>query len=93
MHLQTSKRALRYLKGIVNYGIFYKPSTTSKFSNFMGYTDSDNARDDDDNKSTCGYVFMFSSGDVSWSLKKQPIVTFSSTESEYVTSVSIKQFG
>jgi hypothetical protein len=31
-----------------------------------------------------GYVFFFGNGAISWSAKKQPIVTLSSTESEYV---------
>jgi len=34
--------------------------------------------------SISGYAFFFGRGAVSWSSKKQPIVTLSSTESEYV---------
>ena len=34
----------------------------------------------DERKNTSGYVFLLSSGAVSWSLKKQPIVSLSSTK-------------
>lgn len=54
---------------------------------FMGYTDSDHAGDEDDSRSTSGYVFMLSSRVISWSSKKQPIGTLSSTEAEYVAAV------
>ena len=37
-------------------------------------------------KSTSDYVFLLSSGVVTWSSKKQPIVTFSTTEAEFITT-------
>lgn len=85
LHLQAAKRALRYLKGTVDYGIFYKHAADNKFSAF---TDSDYAGDVEDSKSTSGYVFMLSLGAISWSSKKQPIVTLSTTEEEYVATAS-----
>ena len=39
-------------------------------------------------KSTSGYVFILSSGALSWSSKKQPIVSLSSTEAEYIATAS-----
>lgn len=81
MHLQAAKRSLSYLKGTLDYGIYYKHTSES---GFIGYTDSDHAGDEDDSRSTSGYVFMYNSGVVSWSSKKRPIVTLSSTEAEYV---------
>ncbi|XP_070668869.1 uncharacterized mitochondrial protein AtMg00810-like [Malus domestica] len=39
-------------------------------------------------KSTLGYVFIISSGAVSWSSKKQPIVTLSTTEAEFIVATS-----
>jgi hypothetical protein len=77
MHLQAAKRILRYLKGTINYGIFYKKNENKQL---IAYTDSDYAGDIVDKKSTSGYVFMLSGGVVSWSSKKQPIVTLSTTE-------------
>lgn len=78
LHLQEAKRALRYLRGTVNYGIFYKKGGNGECE-LLGFTDSDYAGDMDDRKSTSGYVFLMSSGAVSWSSKKQPIVTLSTT--------------
>ncbi|PNY14641.1 hypothetical protein L195_g011325 [Trifolium pratense] len=42
----------------------------------------------DDRKSTTGFVFMLGSGAISWSSKKQPIVTLSTTEAEFVYAAS-----
>jgi hypothetical protein len=57
MHLQAAKRILRYLKGTINYGIFYKKNENKQL---IEYTDSDYAGDIADKKSTSGYVFMLS---------------------------------
>lgn len=85
LHLLAAKRTLRYLKGTTNFGVFYKKGEKSELA---GFTDSDYAGDLDDRKSTSGYVFMLSSGAVSWSTKKQPIVTLSTTEAEFVAATS-----
>lgn len=81
--MQAAKRALRYLKGIVDYGLFYKHCTNTKL---LGFTDSNYAGDVEDSKSTSDYVFMLSSATISWSSKKQPIVTLSTTEAEFVAA-------
>ncbi|KAA0055477.1 retrovirus-related Pol polyprotein from transposon TNT 1-94 [Cucumis melo var. makuwa] len=44
--------------------------------------------DIDDRKSTLGYVFMLSSGAVSWSSKKQSIVTLLTIEAEFIAATS-----
>jgi len=80
-HWQAGKRILRYIAGTTNYGIQY--SSNSNFE-LIGYSDSDFAGSIDDRKSTSGYVFSFGSGAVAWASKKQPIVTLSSAEAEYV---------
>eukprot|EP00258_Populus_trichocarpa_P034009 XP_024450028.1 uncharacterized protein LOC112326471 [Populus trichocarpa] len=46
----------------------------------------DYAGDVEDRKSTNGYVFLLSSGVVTWSSKKQPIVTLSTIEVEFVAT-------
>ena len=38
----------------------------------------------EDLKSTTGYVFLAAGGAITWKLKKQTIITLSSTEAEYV---------
>jgi hypothetical protein len=40
LHLQVAKRALRYLKGTVDYGIFYKKGGNKEL---IAFTDSDYA--------------------------------------------------
>ena len=52
------------------------------------YSDSDCGGYVDDRKNTLGYVFHFRLGVVSWASKKQPVVTLSSVEAEYVAATS-----
>ena len=55
-------------------------------NDLIAYTDSDYACDLNDRKSTSGYIFLLSSGAVSWISKKQPIVTLSTTKAEFVAA-------
>lgn len=48
----------------------------------------DYAEDLDDRKSTSGYVFVLSSGAISWSSKKHPVVILSKTEAEFVVATA-----
>ena len=84
-HWQEGKIILRYVSGTKDFGIMY--STLENFK-LIGYTDSDNGGSIDDRKSTSGYTFHFGTGVVSWDSKKQPIVTLSSAEAEYVAATS-----
>ena len=78
---------MRYVSGTKDLGIMY--STTENFK-LIGYTDSDNGGSIDDRKSTSGCnTFHFGTGVVSWASKKQPIVTLSSAEAEYVAARSV----
>jgi hypothetical protein len=85
IHLAAAKRVMRYLKGTIDLGILYRRNNDLTLK---GWSDSNYARDLDDRKSTSGYVFMMGSGSVSWSSKKQAIVTLSTTESEFVAAAS-----
>lgn len=85
LHFAAIKRIMRYLKGTMEYGIWYKKEERAEL---VGYTDSDYAGDVEDSKSTSGYVFMMSGGAVAWSSRKQPIVTLSTTEVEYVAAAT-----
>ncbi|KAI4326500.1 hypothetical protein MLD38_031808 [Melastoma candidum] len=80
-HLKATKGILRYLKGTIDFGLFY---SSSKEFQLVEYWDSDFAGDLDDRKSTTGFVFFMGSNTISWSSKKQAIVTLSSCEAEYV---------
>ncbi|GKB48853.1 retrovirus-related pol polyprotein from transposon TNT 1-94 [Tanacetum coccineum] len=85
VHLQAAKRIMRYLQGTLDYGIMYKRGEDSEL---IGFTDGDYAGDLDDGKSTSGYAFMIGSGAISWSSRKQPIVTLSTTEAELVAATA-----
>ncbi|XP_070015772.1 secreted RxLR effector protein 161-like [Nicotiana sylvestris] len=84
-HLKVTRRILRYLKGTIDFGLFY--SSSSDFS-LMGVCDSDYAGDIDDRKSTTGFVFFLRDSVISWSSKKQSIVTLSTCEAEYIAATS-----
>jgi hypothetical protein len=85
MHLQAVKRILRYLRGTTEFGIIYRKGDEGQL---RAYADSDYAGDVDDRKSTSGFVFMLGTGAVSWSSKKQPVVTLSTTEAEFIAVAS-----
>ncbi|XP_050125167.1 secreted RxLR effector protein 161-like [Malus sylvestris] len=82
-HLFEAKRILRYVKGTVGFGVFYKKGGDEEL---IGYTDSDYAGDQDDRNSTSGYVFVMNSSAVSWSSKKQPVVILSTIEAEFIAA-------
>ncbi|GKV33750.1 hypothetical protein SLEP1_g42213 [Rubroshorea leprosula] len=84
-HMQVAKRIMRYLKGTLNYGLFY--SSTDNCA-IIGYSDSDWAGDLDDRKGTFGYCFNFGANSFSWSSKKQSVVALSTCEAEYVAATS-----
>ena len=81
IHLLATKRILRYLQGTKEFGLFFKKGEKLDLFSII---DNDYAEDSDNWKSTFGYVFMLGTGVVPWSLKKQPVVTLSTTETEFV---------
>ncbi|KAK9672905.1 hypothetical protein RND81_12G133600 [Saponaria officinalis] len=83
VHMGTAKRVLRYLKGTLDFGVFYQPCSDPRL---IAYSDSDWAGSVDDMKSTSGYAFTFGSGVFSWNSKKQDIVAQSTAEAEYVAA-------
>lgn len=83
-HCKHLKRLLRFLRGTVDYKLVYKRNEDS--TPLIGFVDADWANDVVDRKSTSGYLFKVFGNLVVWSSKKQPIVTLSSTEAEYVAA-------
>jgi hypothetical protein len=51
----------------------------------VGYCDADGSSGED-RKAVSGYAFMLDGGAVSWSSKKQEIISLSTTEAEYVAA-------
>ena len=82
-HLNLVKNVLRYLKSTLDYKLTFKKSTDGL--KLVGFSDSDWGSSDD-RKSISGYCFFLNSDgpSISWKSKKQPIVTLSSCEAEYV---------
>ncbi|KAL4030992.1 hypothetical protein IC575_009247 [Cucumis melo] len=84
-NLKVAKRILCYLKGTLDYGLFYSSSKEFKLE---GYCDSEWVGDTNDQKSTSGYVFFLGNTTFTWNSKKQPILTLSTCEAEYVAAAS-----
>ena len=79
-----AKWVLRYVRGTMDWGIFYATGVTIRL---VGYTDSDWTDNVSDRCSTSEFAFSLESGAISWSSKKQPKVALSSTEAEYKGAV------
>ena len=72
VHLVAANHVLRYLKGIVNYGIKYD---ANKNINLHGYIDLDWAGSTIDRKRTLGCCFSMRSGVISWFSRKESRTT------------------
>jgi hypothetical protein len=81
-HWQKVKRILRYLQGTPTHGLTFKPSSNLALH---AYCDIDWARCPDDKRSTTGFAVFLGPNLISWSSKKQPTVSRSSTEAEYIS--------
>ena len=80
VHWEAVKRILRYVKGTLSTGLQFRRSASTAISIF---TDADWAGCVDDRRSTGGFAVFVGPNLVSWSSKKQPTVSRSSTEAEY----------
>ncbi|XP_071713058.1 uncharacterized mitochondrial protein AtMg00810-like [Rutidosis leptorrhynchoides] len=76
VHLDAAKRILRYVKGSMGHGLWYK-KCDDVFLN--GFVDADWMGDANDRHSTSGYCFNMGSAVISWCSKKQDVVALSST--------------
>ncbi|KAI0527574.1 hypothetical protein KFK09_003179 [Dendrobium nobile] len=79
-HFFLLKRLIRYIKGTVNFGLPINKSSL----NLNTYSDADWASDPITHKSTSGYCTFLGKMLVSWTIKKQTMVSRTSTESEYM---------
>jgi len=82
-HLAALKRLLRYVRGTVGFGLVLHRSPTSEL---VVYTDADWAGCPNTRRSTSGtsgYAVFLGGNLVSWSSKRQPVVSRSSAEAEY----------
>ena len=74
------------MRGASDYSIFYHGNSSGAphLVCIRGYVDSDWVGDIDSRRSTSGYVFTMFGGAISWMSKRQPMVSFSTTEAEYM---------
>jgi hypothetical protein len=79
-HLSALKRILRYLQGTLDLGLHLHRTSPVDLT---VYTDADWAGCPDTRKSTSGYAVFLRDNLISWSSKRQPTVSQSSTEAEY----------
>ncbi len=77
------KRIFRYLQGTLQMKLQFD-ATPSK--EVFGYCDADWGGDLEDRRSTTGFVFMIGGGAISWNSKRQPTITLSTTEAEYMAN-------
>ncbi|XP_050889993.1 uncharacterized mitochondrial protein AtMg00810-like [Lathyrus oleraceus] len=76
------------LVGSLRYLTSTRPDILYVVGVIIGYRDSDWSGDLDDRKSTTGFVFFMGDTAFTWMSKKQPIVTLSTCEAEYVAATS-----
>ncbi|KAG8488558.1 hypothetical protein CXB51_016286 [Gossypium anomalum] len=85
VHFKAAKRILRYVKGILNYGVNFEKVKELKL---IRYSDSDWAGSIDDMKSTSRYFFTLGSEVFCWSSKKQQNVAQSTAEAKYIAAAA-----
>ena len=78
-HWEACKCVFRYLARTKRLRLMYSGVNRD----LVGFTDADGSMHDD-RKAISGYAFLIDGGAVSWALKKQEIISLSTTESEYV---------
>ncbi|GJV91120.1 ribonuclease H-like domain-containing protein [Tanacetum coccineum] len=79
-HFSALKRVLRYVHGILDYGLQLFSSSTT---NLVAYSDADWACCPTTRRSTSGYCVFLGNNLLSWSAKRQPTLSRSSAEAEY----------
>ncbi|GKD43269.1 hypothetical protein Tco_1267914 [Tanacetum coccineum] len=80
-HLHAVKRIFKYLRGTVNWGLWYLKDS---FIALTAYADANHASFQDTRQSTSGCMQLLGDILVSWSSKTQKSAAISSTEAEYI---------
>ncbi|XP_057424703.1 uncharacterized mitochondrial protein AtMg00810-like [Lotus japonicus] len=80
-HMLALKRILRYVQGTLQFDLHLYPSPIEKL---ISYTDADWGGCPDTRRSTSGYYVFLGDNLISWSSKRQPTLSRSSAEAEYL---------
>ncbi|GJX15027.1 retrovirus-related pol polyprotein from transposon TNT 1-94 [Tanacetum coccineum] len=80
-HLEALKRVFRYLRGTINWGLWYPKDTAMALT---AYADADHVDCQDTRRSTSESAQFLGNKLVSWSSKKQKSIAISTTEAEYI---------
>ncbi|GKF42708.1 hypothetical protein Tco_0126050 [Tanacetum coccineum] len=80
-HLHAVKRIFRYLRGIVNRGLWYSKDSAITLTTFAN---ANHAGCQDTRCSTSGSMHLLGDRLVSWSSKRHKSAAISSTEAEYI---------
>jgi hypothetical protein len=83
VHLVDTKHVMRYLKGMLDYGLCY---TRDQYFRLYGYTDSYWAGSASDINNTLGCCFSLGSTMTSWKSKRQSSISLSTTEEKYIAT-------
>ena len=84
-HYAVVKRILRYLRGTMDYGLWYEKSNDFTLCAYIDVYWGGNV---DDKKSTSGGAYFLGGRLVSWLRKKQNCISQSTVEAEYVATTS-----
>ena len=80
-HWEAVKRIFHYLKGTKELWLGYGGVAKE----LVGFVDADGSMGKD-RRAISGYAFIINGGAVSWSAKRQEIISLSTTESEYIAA-------
>jgi hypothetical protein len=101
-HMQAAFHVMRYLRGVPNLPLEFRPEegrseshavdrATSDEVSITAYTDADWGGDLEDRKSTTGFVVLVYGCAVSWQSKKQATVALWTAEAEYMAVSQVLQ--
>jgi hypothetical protein len=82
-HWIDAKHILRYLRGMITYGLRYASNSDVQLH---GFTDSYWAGSADDRKSTYGMCFNMGSAMISWASRKEKFVALNTIEAKYIAA-------
>ena len=85
VHLIAAKHVMRYLKGMIDFGLYYVRDHDYRL---YGYTDAYWDGITSDRKSTSGGCYCLASSMISWFSRKQSSVSLSMTKEKYIVACS-----